>query len=136
MHVHFHQQILIPSILAKISQSRCIIVLIAPLWPQHTWFSEVLLVSVQICPPFLPKLLTQAKGIFQHQNLPFLALVPWELSCNQLEIKNFHKILKILSHNHDEHLLRKSVIQNGLYMYTPTGVIERSLIQSWPLLQL
>ena len=42
--------ILIPSVLAKIRQSRCRIVLIAPLWPQRPWFSKVLqlLVSAPI----------------------------------------------------------------------------------------
>ena len=57
----------------------------------------------------------------------------WELSSNQLEIKKLCKMLQILSQNQDEHLLRKSVIQNG--SYTPTGVIERRLILSRPLLQ-
>ena len=40
----------IPSVLAKILQSQCRIVLIAPLWPQRPWFSEVLqlLVSAPI----------------------------------------------------------------------------------------
>ena len=38
----FHPTILIPSVLDKISQSQCRIVLIAPLWPLQTLFSEVL----------------------------------------------------------------------------------------------
>ena len=38
----FPPMILIPSVLAKIHQSQCRIVLIAPLWPQRPWFSEVL----------------------------------------------------------------------------------------------
>ena len=52
----------------------------------------------------------------------------------QSEIKSFRKTLETLSQNQDEHLLRKSMIQNG--SYTPVGVIERRLIRSRPLLQL
>ena len=86
------------------------------------------IVSAPICLPCFPKLLTQAKGKFQHQNLPSLALHAWELSSSQLEIKSFHKMLQTLSQNQEEHLLRKSMMQNRLY--TPTGVTERKLIQS------
>ena len=81
----------------KIQQSQCRIVLIAPLWPQCLWFSEVLqlLVSAPIHLPLFPKLLSQAKGKFQHPNLPLLALHAWELSNNQLEIKSFCKACRI-----------------------------------------
>ena len=92
---------MIPSVLDKIRQSQCRIVLIAPLWPQQAWFSEVLqlLVSAPVRLPLFPNLLTQAKGKFQHQNLPALNLNAWELSNNQLEIKNLRKTLQILSLN-------------------------------------
>ena len=55
--------ILISSILAKICQSQCRIVLIAPFWPQWPWFSELLqlLVSTPIHLPLFPRLLTQSK---------------------------------------------------------------------------
>ena len=69
----------------ELRQSQCRIVLIAPLWPQQAWFSEVLqlLVSAPVHLPLFPKLLTQAKRKFQHQNLPTLSLQAWELSSNQ-----------------------------------------------------
>ena len=111
LHAHaFPPTILIPSVLNKIRQSQCRIVLIAPLWPQQTWVSEVLqlLVSAPVRLPLFPKLLTQAKGKFQHRNLPVLNLHAWELSSNQLKIKNFHKTLQVLSLNQDKHQLRKS----------------------------
>ena len=78
-HLHayvFPPTILIPSVLNKVSQSQCRIVLIAPLRPQRTWFSEVLqlLVSAPVCLLLFPKLLTHAKGKFQHLNLPLLDL--------------------------------------------------------------
>ena len=41
-------------------------------------------------------------------------------------------MLQILSQNQNEHHLRRSMMQNGLY--TPIGVIERRLIRSRPLL--
>ena len=77
--------------------------------------------------------LTQSRGKFLHPDLPLLDLHAWELSSYQLEIKSFGKMLQTLSQNQDEHLLRKSMIQNE--SYTPVGVIERRLIWSWPLLQ-
>ena len=135
-HLHayaFPPTILIPSVLNKKRQSQCRIVLIAPLWLQQTWFSEVLqlLVSGPVHLPLFPKLLTQAKGKFQHQNPPVLNLHICELSSNQLEIKNFHKTLQILSPNQDEHQLRRSMTRNGSYL--PIGIIERRLIRSRPL---
>ena len=78
----------IDSVLNKLRQSQCRIVLIAPLWPQRPWFSEVLQLLVSTTSfssspsSTLSKLLTQAKGKFQHQNLPVLDLHPWELSNN------------------------------------------------------
>ena len=107
----------ISSVLTKICQFWCRIVLIAPVWPQRPWFSEVLqlLVLAPIWLPYFPNILTQAKGKFQHQNLPTLSLHAWELSNNQLEIKGFCKTLQILSLNQEEHLLRKSMMQNGSY---------------------
>ena len=77
---------------------------------------------------------TQAKGKFQHRNLPVLKLHAWELSSNHLEIENFRKTLQILSPNQDEHQLRKSMMRNGSYI--PVGVLEGRLIWSRPLLLL
>ena len=135
LHTYAFPPTMIPSVLAKIHQSRCRIVLIAPLWPQPPWFSVVLqlLVSAPVRLPLFTKLLTQVKGKFQHLNLPLLTPHAWELLNNQLEIKSFCKMLQTLSQNQDKHLLRKAMIQNG--SYTPIGVIERRLIWSSPLLQ-
>ena len=109
----FPPTIMTLSVLAKIRQSQCRIVFIAPLWLQRPWYSEVLqlLASAPIRLTLFPKLLTQAKGKFQHPNLPLLALHAWGLSKNQLEIRSFRKALQTLSQNQDEHLLRKCIIQ-------------------------
>ena len=138
-HLHayaFPPFILIPAVLEKIRQHQCRIVLIAPFWPQQQWFSEflLLLVSALIRLPLIPRLLTQSKGRFVHQNLPILDLHTWELSNNQSEIRNFHKTLQILSPDQEEHLHKKSAMQNG--PSSLIGVIQKRLIRSRPLLQL
>ena len=138
-HLHanaFPPFILIPAVLEKIRQHQCRIVLIAPFWPQQQWFSELLLllVSAPIHLPLIPRLLTQSKGRFAHQNPPILDLHAWELSNNQSEIRNFHKTLQILSPDQEEHLHKKSTMQNG--PSSLIGVIQKRLIRSRPLLQL
>ena len=71
------------------------------------------LVSAPIRLPLIPSLLTQSKGRFVHQSLPLLDLHAWELSNNQSEIKNFRKTLQIMSLDQEEHLHKKSTVQNG-----------------------
>ena len=129
-HLHayaFPPFILIPAVLEKIRQHQCRIVLIAPFWPQQQWFSELLLllVSAPIRLPLIPRLLTQSKGRFVHQNLPILDLHAWELSNNQSEIRNFHKTLQILSPDQEEHLHKKSTMQNG--PSSLIGVIQKKV---------
>ena len=135
LHAYAFPPTILP-VLNKIRQLQCRIVLIAPLWPQQTWFSEVLqlLVSAPVRLPLCPKLLTKVKWKFQHQNLPALKLHIWELSSNQLEIEYFHKTLQFLSPNQGGHQLRKSVMRNGPHI--PVGDIERRLIWSRSLLLL
>ena len=65
---------------------------------------------------------------------PNSRLHAWELSNNQSEIRNFHKTLQILSPDQEEHLHKKSTMQNG--PSSLIGVIQKRLIRSWPLLQL
>ena len=132
----FPPTILIPPVLNKIRQSQCRIVLIAPLWPQQAWFSEVLqlLVSAPVCLPLCTKTINTSRRKVSTSKPSTLNLHAWELSSNQSEIKNFRKTLQILSPNQDEHQLRKSMRRNGPHI--PIGVIERRLIQSRPLLLL
>ena len=116
-HLHayvFPPFILIPAVLEKIQQHQCRIVLTAPFWPQQQWFSELLLLeSAPICLPLIPRLLTQSKGRLVNQNLPLLDLHAWELSNNQSEIKKICKTLQILFLDQEEHLHKKSTMQNG-----------------------
>ena len=93
-HIHgyafppFH---ILPAVLNEIRQHPCRIVLVAPLWPQRSWFPELLqlLIPPPIKLPLVPDLLSQLRGKFIHQNPQMLALHVWELSSNQLEIKEF-----------------------------------------------
>ena len=75
--------------------SQCRIVLIAPLWPDRPWFSELLglLVSPPVSLPVIPNLLTLLKGRILHQNPGHLQLHAWELSNNLSEIDNFQAML-------------------------------------------
>ena len=117
-HIHayafppFH---LIPSVLNKIRQSQCRIVLVAPLWPNRSWFPELLnlLVSQPICLPVSPDLLEQLQGKFLHQNTQLLALHAWELSNNPLEIRSFQEKLQIMSLRQDELPRDRSMILDG-----------------------
>ena len=101
-HIHgyafppFH---LIPSVINKIRTAQCKVVLIAPFWPNRTWFPELLnlLISSPITLPIRPNLLEQLHGKFLHQNPGLLQLHAWELSNNPSEIKKFQKKLQIMS---------------------------------------
>ena len=88
---------IIPAILTKIRMHRCKIVLIAPLWPQRTWFPELLHLSIAapIFLPVIPGFLTQKTGtgnsVLVHQNPQSLSLLAWILSNDQSQIKNFSR---------------------------------------------
>ena len=90
---------LIPAVINKIRLSQCKIVLIAPLWPDRPWLSELLglLVSPPVSLPVIPNLLAQLKGRILHQNLGHLQLHAWELSSNLSEINNFQARLQSTS---------------------------------------
>ena len=82
----------------------------------------------------ISKSLDSIKRKICSQNLPLLDLHAWELSNSQSEIKNFRKTLQILSLDQEEHLHKKSTMQNG--PSSLIGVIQKRLIRSRPLLQL
>ena len=81
--------------------------------------------SAPIRLPLISSLLTQSKGRFVHQNLPLLDLHAWELSNNQAEIKKNRKTLQILSLDPEEHLHKKSKMQNG--PSSLNGVIQKKV---------
>lgn len=86
---------MIPPILHKIRTSCCKILLIAPLWPQRSWFTDLiqLLVSLPVQLPQSPDLLSQTNGRFLHQNVSMLNLHAWELSNDRSEQTIFRQKL-------------------------------------------
>ena len=74
---------LLSRVLAKVRQSKELeLTLIAPFWPQHPWFPDLLELLVEI-PSFLPRrrdLLKQPHFHHYHQNLPVLQLTAWRIS--------------------------------------------------------
>ena len=80
---------LLSRVLAKVRQShRLELTLIAPFWPQHPWFPDLLELLVEV-PSFLPHrrdLLKQPPFHHYHQNLPVLQLTAWHISSDQRAI--------------------------------------------------
>ena len=134
MHAYaFPQFHLIPAVINKIRLSQCKIVLIAPLWPDRPWFSELLglLVSPPVSLPVIPNLLAQLKGRILHKNPGHLQLHAWELSSNLSEINNFQARLRSTSPKLEGSRLLKSMMQNG--KSSVIGQINGRLILSRPL---
>ena len=96
----FPPTILIPSVLAKIRQSRCRIVLIAPLWPQRSCFSEMLqlLVSAPIRLPLFPKLDTIKRKVSTSKS-PITRSSCLGVIKQPIRDKSFRKMLQTLSQN-------------------------------------
>ena len=80
---------LLHRVLAKVRQSRgSELTLVAPFWPQHLWFPDLLELMVEI-PLFLPQrkdLLKQPHFHRFHQNLPVLRLTAFCLSSDPQDI--------------------------------------------------
>ena len=125
---------IIPKVLSKVRSHQCRIVLIAPFWPQASWYPELLQLVVQkpITLPLVPDLLSQLNGRIYHQNPQMLSLHAWTLSSSQSEIDNFHKELPIMSPELEEFPLGKSMMQNGKSL--PLGAVEGKFLLSRPLL--
>ena len=128
----FPPAILIPSVLNKIRQSQCRIILIhvVPLWPQQTWFSEVihLLVSAPVCLPLFPNLLTQAKEVSTSKTSQYSTFTPGSYQAVR-DKKNFAKGYRFCLQ------IKTNINSDGAYI--SVGVIEGRLKKrSRPLLLL
>ena len=130
---HIHAYAFPPFHLNKIRQSQCRIVLVAPLWPNRSWFTELLnlLVSQPICLPVSPDRLEQLQGKFLHQNTRLLALHAWELSNNPLEMRSFQEKLQIMSVRQDRFPRDRSMILGGKSLLV--GQVRGKSIQARPL---
>ena len=74
---------LLQRVITKVRQSRGLeLTLVAPFWPQHPWFPDLLelLVAVPVFPPRRRDLLRQPHFHRFHQNLPVLRLTAFHIS--------------------------------------------------------
>ena len=73
---------LLQRVLAKVRQSRGLeFTLVAPFWPQHPWFPNLLELLVAV-PVFLPRQKDLLRQPHFHQNLPMLRLTAFHISSN------------------------------------------------------
>jgi len=93
------------------------IILIAPGWPNQTWFWDLIDMSVQIplCLPLLPDLLTQPFNRTTHHNLEGLNLHAWLLGPQQAEhggsLRQWQNELRLRR----DPQLAKTTSQNGIF---------------------
>ena len=131
---------IIPAILTKIRMHRCKIVLITPLWPQRTWFPELLHLSIAapIFLPVIPGFLTQktrtGNSVLVHQNPQSLSLLAWILSNDQSQIKIFRETLQSTFLKQEDLPLERFTRQNGASL--PVGVVQEKLLLARHLFQM
>ena len=73
---------ILPVVLSKIREQGATIIVIAPLWPRRSWYTDLLhlLVDYPYRLPFKSDLLSQNKGKFIHHDPQVFNLVAWKLS--------------------------------------------------------
>ena len=120
---------LIPVVLRKIrSSASCCIILIAPLWPKRSWFTDLLdlLIDHPVPLPVTPDLLSQPPGRFLHPNPGLLRLHAWKLSSVASDRQNFLDKLPPWSPNPDGSQLLESMTLSGLS--SAVGVTHGKLV--------
>ena len=125
--------ILLPKVLQKIRSSACQITLIAPNWPQRSWFHNLLELLVDH-PRRLPAredLLTQANGNILHPNISMLDLHAWKLSGRESVRNSFHNRLPPISSNLVDSPLGKCTTLDGSSI--EIGAVHGKWILSTPL---
>ena len=124
---------LVPLVLNKIRDSNSRFILIAPCWPQRSWFSVILSLIIDF-PRELPVhrgLVSQHQGKVLHQNPAMLHLHAWKLSGVKSEVDTFLNSLPSVSLNPAESLRSRSTLRGG--RYSRIGVCKGKLILSIPL---
>ena len=124
---------LIPQVLLKVQQTPCKLLLVAPLWPQRSWFPLLfsLLTDFPRALPPLPDLLSQAGGRFVYPNVQVMNLHPWALSSVDYERKSFLKRLQTSSRSLLGLQPGQSTMPNG--ECSPIGVVDGISIPAVPL---
>jgi hypothetical protein len=104
---------LITRVLRKIREEQARVILIAPAWPQRSWYADLLGMCTQ-CPILLPKMkdiLTQMGR--NHPNPDMLRLAAWMISGKNSETKEFLDRLSILSYKQGLPAQGKSTVHSG-----------------------
>ena len=116
----FPPPILIPRVLQKIREEKCVVILIAPMWPRQSWYPQILemLIELPIKLPNVPNLLSQILHNFQvyHQNPEILNLVAWKLSNSTINQKDFLKELQQLWQMPEKHQLKQFMTQDSEFI--------------------
>ena len=125
--------VILNRVIAKIRREQARAILIAPNWPQRSWFSQLLymLVEVPLQLPLWPDLLSQFR--ICHDNPAKLSLVAWKISGVPSEAEAFRRRLR-------RQLCRQESPQLGLFTMqggpnSVIGVVEGVSIPLWPLFQ-
>ncbi|MCG7867312.1 MAG: reverse transcriptase-like protein [Candidatus Thiodiazotropha taylori] len=124
---------LIPLVLAKIKEYHCQVILIAPLWPQRSWFPLLLslLSDLPRCLPVLPDIVFQNLGKILHPSPAILHLHAWKLSGVMSERNKFLSLQPNASLSLVDLPLLRSIPPDG--EFSLIGVVKGKLIRSIPL---
>lgn len=126
----FPPPILIPRVLQKIREEHCVVIMIAPMWPRHSWYPQILemLIEVPIKLPDMPNLLFQILHNYQvyHQSPEILNLVAWKLSNSTISQRDFLKELQKLWQMPEKHQLKQFMMQDSEFL--SAGVKNNILI--------
>ena len=124
---------LIPHVLSKVASHHCKLMLVVPMWPDKSWFPDLLNLLVDH-PRALPlhwDLLKQPRSSVFHNQPGSLRLHACLLSNNLSERKDFLQRCPLASQNQIETLLWRSTNQSGPLLQL--GVVGGRLILSKPL---
>ncbi|CAC5368900.1 unnamed protein product [Mytilus coruscus] len=106
---------LIPKVLKHISQFKCRLILIAPMWPRRHWYTELLPKSFAspIKLPTRQNLLYQPNTTIYHPNPEVFKLTAWQLSTTISEIRDFQEKLESFSEHHGDRAHTKTMLVNS-----------------------
>jgi hypothetical protein len=126
---------IISEVLAKVSKTDCCLILVAPAWPNQSWY-PLLLQLLTDFPRELPNrknLLRQPRTSIFHTQPEIFKFHAWKISSKVIETEAFLKKLQTEWLDPKSHLHWQWTRGNGTY--SPIGVLKGIQIPSLPLLQ-
>ncbi|MES9880172.1 MAG: reverse transcriptase domain-containing protein [Sedimenticola sp.] len=122
--------VLLPRLLQRVKLTQCRMTLIAPYWPQRSWFSRLLelLVAPPLILPLCPDLLSQHRGKLWHRNVHSLSLCAWRLSGIRSEVSVFQNELPSAFQVLEENQLPHVTMQSGQFLQI--GAVAGKLIHA------